>query len=75
MTEKLFTEPVICIIEVNQMATQSFYEIMEIDTKDKVRNLEEAFRMAKERGPVDYGNSVFEELDKNARLLEQRPLI
>ena len=57
------------------MATQSFYEIIEIDTEEKARNLEKAFRMAKKRGPVDYGTSVFEELDRNARLLKTRPLI
>jgi hypothetical protein len=57
------------------MATQSFYEIMEIDTEEKARNLEKAFRKADERGPVDYGDSVFDELDRNARLLKTRPLI
>lgn len=53
----------------DDMATQSFYEIMKINTEEKVRNLKEAFRMADKRGPIDYGNSVFKELDENARLL------
>jgi hypothetical protein len=57
------------------MATQSFYEIMEIDTEEKARNLEEAFQEADERGPKDFGNSVFKELNRNAKLLKTRPLI
>lgn len=42
------------------MATQSFYEIMEIDTPEKAENLRRAFRRAEERGPLKFSKEVQE---------------
>ncbi|MCL2143745.1 MAG: hypothetical protein FWH44_05775 [Methanomassiliicoccaceae archaeon] len=44
------------------MATQSFDEMMIIDTPEKARNLEAAFWEAERRGPLKFEGPSFEEL-------------
>jgi hypothetical protein len=56
------------------MATQSFYEMMEIDTPEKARRLAEAFRIADERGPIDTGNcNFFKELEEGEKWIDDHP--
>ena len=56
------------------MATQSFYEMMEIDTPEKARRLAEAFRIADERGPIDTGDSdIFKDLEEGEKWINDHP--
>lgn len=47
------------------MATQSFHEMLEIDTPEKVRILEKAFEEADRRGPYIPKTNVLKELEEN----------
>jgi hypothetical protein len=51
------------------MATQSFYEMMEIDTEEKVERLIEAFRKAEERGPYKSSTNVLKDLEDGKKLI------
>ena len=56
------------------MATSSFYEMMEIDTPEKARNLVKAFEAAEKRGPIDTGDSdIFKDLEEGRRFLKENP--
>ena len=44
------------------MATKSFDEMMVIDTPEKARNLEKAFRDAEKRGPLKFDGPSFDEV-------------
>ena len=56
------------------MATSSFDEMMVIDTPEKARNLEAAFRAAEKRGPLKFDGPSFDEIIKDGEdLLEKDP--
>ena len=57
------------------MATQSFYEMLEIDTPEKAARLVEAFEAAERRGPLVFeGKSVFELLKEGEEHFRNNPL-
>jgi hypothetical protein len=57
------------------MATQSFYEMLEIDTPEKVERLIAAYEAAKKRSPLVFeGKSVFDELKEGEEYLRNNPL-
>lgn len=51
------------------MATKSFYEMMVIDTDEKLDNLVRAFRDAEKRGPYIPTTDVFKELEEGEKLI------
>jgi hypothetical protein len=51
------------------MATRSFYEMMVIDTEEKVERLIEAFRKAEERGPYESSTKILADLEEGERLI------
>ncbi|MDR0334911.1 MAG: hypothetical protein LBH69_03395 [Methanomassiliicoccaceae archaeon] len=56
------------------MATQSFDEMMIIDTPEKARNLEAAFREAERRGPLfPDGTDLDEEIRRGDEHLRNNP--
>ena len=56
------------------MATSSFDEMMVIDTPEKARNLEAAFRAAEKRGPLKFDDFDFEEeLRRGEEFLKNNP--
>jgi len=57
------------------MATQSFHEMLEIDTPEKVANLVAAYEAAKKRGPLVFeGKSIFELLKEGEEFFRNNPL-
>jgi len=57
------------------MATQSFDEMMEIDTPEKARNLELAYEDAKNRKKVVFESTILEDLRKSKENLKIEPLL
>lgn len=51
------------------MATQSFHEIMEIDTPEKAKRLVKAFRDAEERGPYESPVDIRAKLEEDEKLI------
>jgi len=51
------------------MATQSFHEIMEIDTPEKAKRLVKAFRDAEERGPCEPPIDIRAELEEGRKYI------
>ena len=49
------------------MATQSFDEMLEIDTPEKARKLAEAFKAADARGPYTPKTNILEELEEGKK--------
>jgi len=49
------------------MATQSFDEMLEIDTPEKTRKLAEAFKAADARGPYIPKTNILEELEEGKK--------
>jgi len=49
------------------MATESFYEMLEIDTPEKIRRLVKAFEDADARGPYKPESGIFEDLEEGKR--------
>ncbi|MDR3074611.1 MAG: hypothetical protein LBU30_01060 [Candidatus Methanoplasma sp.] len=54
------------------MATQSFYEMLEIDTVEKAKIVAEAFRQADARGPDVPKTRIFEELEEGRKHIRSR---
>ena len=54
-----------------KMATQSFHEMMEIDTPEKARNLVKAFEVAEARGPLESDSDIFERLEEGRKWLAE----
>jgi len=57
------------------MATQSFDEMMEIDTPEKARNLELAYEDAKNRKKTIFESTILEDLRKSKENLKREPLL
>ena len=55
------------------MATQSFYEMMVVETQEQVDKLVEAFRIADERGPLEVESDIFEQLERGRDYLRSYP--
>jgi len=51
------------------MATKSFYEMMVIDTDEKLENLVRAFRDAEERGPYTSTANIDAALEEGEKLI------
>lgn len=59
----------------DNMANQSFEEIMVIDTPEKARALRQAFLIAEARGPLTFdGPDIFDELRRTEEHLRRHPL-
>ena len=57
------------------MATQSFYEMLEIDTPEKAARLVAAYEAAEKRGPLVFeGKSIFELLEEGEEYFRNNPL-
>ena len=57
------------------MATQSFNEMLEIDTPEKAARLVAAFEAAEKRGPIIFNEkSVFKELEEGEEYFRNNPL-
>jgi hypothetical protein len=57
------------------MATQSFHEMLEIDTPEKAARLVAAYEAAEKRGPLVFeGKSIFELLKEGEEYLRDHPL-
>ena len=54
------------------MATQSFNEMMEVDTAEKAKNLVKAFEVAEKRGPLETDGSFFEMQEAGREYLRSR---
>lgn len=57
------------------MATQSFDEMMEIDTPEKARNLELAYEDAKNQKKTVFESTILEDLRKSKENLKRESLL